>query len=244
MPNSAKTRVGAVVCGFAMTLLLARLGFWQLDRAEQKKRLYERFTERATAPRLPLANVTAHEAANQLWRPAVLTAAPLSTVLLLDNRIHEGVAGYEVLSPMQLMDGRVVLVNRGWLKAPTRRDEWPVVSPMHTLTDAGVRIAPSPSTGIRLGEFTPERGPEPVWRIQTIDFQALATALGMPLEPYQVLLDEDQPGGYARAWVLPGPSSGKNEAYAFQWFAMATAMLALTVYYGFLRPQPQLPTAP
>ena len=233
----------AIFCGLVVASLMVRLGFWQLDRATQKKQLHEAFTERANAPRLPIESASTSNVAGQLWRPALLTGAPLTTVLLLDNRVRDGLPGYEVLTPVRLPDERTVLLNRGWLQAPSRRDQWPTVSPVATLSDVHVRIAPSPSTGIRLAAFSPERGPDPFWRIQAIDFAALSSTLGLPLEPYQLLLDADQPDGYDRVWALPDPSSAKHEAYAFQWFAMAFALMSLTVYYGFFRPKPTTPPA-
>lgn len=237
-------RILAIFCGFAIALLMTRLGFWQLERATQKKQLHQAFTERSNAPRLPLESASTNEITEQLWRPARLTGAPLTTVLLLDNRVRDGIPGYEVLTPVRLPDARTVLLNRGWLQAPARRDEWPTVSPISALTGVHVRIAPSPSTGVRLAAFAPERGPEPFWRIQAIDFAGLSSTLGLPLEPYQLLLDADQPDGYDRAWALPDPSSAKHEAYAFQWFAMAIALMGLTVYYGFIRFKPQAPATP
>src|SRR6185312_11348887 len=47
---------------------------------------------------------------------------------LLDNRINEGRAGYEVLTPLDLDDGRTVLVNRGWVPFSGYREKLPDVS--------------------------------------------------------------------------------------------------------------------
>ena len=47
---------------------------------------------------------------------------------LLDNRTRDGRAGYEVLTPLQLEDGREVLVNRGWIPFGGRRDQLPDVA--------------------------------------------------------------------------------------------------------------------
>lgn len=227
-----------------MVLLMIRLGFWQLDRAAEKVELHQHFAERATAPRLSLDGTATEEASDELWRPALLSGTPMSPMLLLDNRVRNGIPGYEVLTPVRLPDSRTVLLNRGWLKAPQRRDEWPEIAPLGTLSNARGRIAPAPSTGIRLGNAAPERGPDGTWRIQDLDFPRLSKTLKTRLEPYQILLDADQAGGFDRAWILPDPSSAKHEAYAFQWFAMAAALFFLTLYHGLRRTGPQPSSTP
>ena len=37
--------------------------------------------------------------------------------ILIDNKVHDGRAGYHVVTPLALADGRVVLVDRGWIAA-------------------------------------------------------------------------------------------------------------------------------
>lgn len=235
MSTSSSKRALIALAGVAVVLLMLRLGFWQLDRAEQKTQLHQRFAERATASPLPLQTSSPEEAARELWRPALLSGTALAPVLVLDNRVRDGVPGYEVLNPIQLADGRVVLLNRGWIKGAARRDQWPEVAPMQPLAEVKVRIAPSPSTGISLAPFSTEAGPASMLRVQRIDFAALSAALKLPLEPYQVLLEADQAGGYDRRWPLPSPDAGKHQAYAFQWFAMAAALSILIAYYSFRR---------
>ena len=47
-------------------------------------------------------------------RPASTTRA---RQILIDNKVHDGRAGYHVVTPLVLADGRVVLVDRGWIAA-------------------------------------------------------------------------------------------------------------------------------
>ena len=230
-----------LLAGLLTAFALARLGVWQTHRAEEKTRLYQAFHERATATRIALASRPASEPLAELWRPALVSGTPQAPTLLLDNRVQGGKVGYEVLNPLRLADGRTVLVNRGWVQAPPSRDEWPRIPMPSSFLDATVRIAPAPSMGIRLAGFGVEKGPRELVRVPSLDFKALSAILGIPLEPYQLLLDEGQPDGYDRHWKLPDPDAGKHQAYAFQWFAMATAMLILTCYHGFRRLQPRPP---
>ena len=231
-------RTSALIGGLLLALLMMRLGFWQLDRADQKKQLHERFAARATATPLSVSDSSSDQVAHELWRPARISGSALAPALLLDNRVRDGVPGYEVLAPIRLDDARTVLLNRGWLAAPARRDRWPEILPMQHLENVKVRIAPAPSTGISLAAFSLETGPGDISRIQRLDFPALSVALKLPLEPYQLLLDADQADGYDRRWLLPSPDAGKHQAYAAQWFAMAGVLLILMAFYGFRRSTP------
>lgn len=55
------------------------------------------------------------------WRPVALTGRYLpDDQLLVRNRPHGGTAAFEVLVPFRLDDGRVLVVNRGWVR-PDRK---------------------------------------------------------------------------------------------------------------------------
>ena len=47
---------------------------------------------------------------------------------LLDNRSHAGEPGYEVLTPLELADGRALLVDRGWVAFTGSRAHLPDMS--------------------------------------------------------------------------------------------------------------------
>jgi len=218
--------------GVLLVAVLVRLGFWQLDRAQQKRFLYAQYSAVAHASALPVGTTPSAELTAQLWRPVTVTGQFLEKSLLLDNRVRDGIVGYEVLSPFQLVDGRVVLVDRGWLKAPDLRSDWPTVVVPLTAATLGGRLAPSPSTGIHLSNAVLiEPGPSGIWRTQSIDFPALSEALSVKLEPFIVLLDEGIESGYDRHWTLPVADDGKHQAYAVQWFTMAACVPLLLAYW-------------
>ena len=49
--------------------------------------------------------------------------------------------------------------------------------------------------------------------------------------PVVLLLDADEPDGYLRDWQPRQKGPMTNYSYAFQWFAMAAAVLAILVWH-------------
>jgi cytochrome oxidase assembly protein ShyY1 len=69
---------------------------------------------------------------------------------------------------------------------------------------------------------------------QTAD---LSAALGRPLEPRQLLLEADQPGGYLRNWQPASASfpPERHQAYAVQWWSLAALAAGLFLYTNLTR---------
>jgi surfeit locus 1 family protein len=222
--------------------LLASLGAWQLDRAQQKRDLHEAFKRQLDAPPLELALQSAAEIEAQAWRAASGRGHYGPPVMLLDNRVRDGRVGYEILSAFTLEDGRRILVDRGWLPAPPTRDELPRIALPADAVSLRGRLAPAPSTGIVLGEAAaqPEAIGGDTWRVQHVDFTTLNERFPPGFLPMLVYLDAGEPAGYDREWALPAPDDGKHTAYAVQWFAMAAAVAVIFLIY--LRRRAAAPT--
>lgn len=218
----------------ALTVLLLAvfisLGRWQWGRAEQKEALARGFAagaeeaqplgalSAATLPRYAVVSVTGEwDAARQF---------------LLDNRTRDGRAGYEVLTPLRLADGRWLLVNRGWLPFEGRRDRLPEVATgllPGAVTLRG-RLDEPPTAGLASGRAAPAlSGAWP--RVTSFPQTAqLAAALGgARLEPRVLLLDASAPAGYRRDWrpFVKGPE--QNISYAVQWWSFGVLLLVLFV---------------
>ena len=223
----------------AAVALTARLGFWQLDRAHQKIALQTAQESRAQLSPLDarsLARTRADAEVQHFRRVAVGGRWLAERTIFLDNRQMDGKAGFVVVTPL-LIDGtaEAVAVQRGWVPRnfSDRTVLPPVATPPGPVTLAG-RVAPPPS---RLFEFDgAASGPIR----QNLDLPAFARESGLNLLPLTVV-QLDGPvsagDGLARHWPAPASDVQKHYGYAFQWFAMATALVILYVWYRFIRPR-------
>ena len=216
-------------------LLLAvfvSLGGWQWGRAEQKEALARGFAAGAVQAQPLAARGTV-----TLPRYAVVSVTgewDATRQFLLDNRTRDGRAGYEVLTPLRLVDGRWLLVNRGWLPFEGRRDRLPEVAtglPAGAVTLRG-RLDALPTAGLASGRAAPALDgswPRVTSFPQTAELAAaLADGAGaLRLEPRVLLLDASAPAGYRRDWrpFVKGPE--QNISYAIQWWSFGVLLLVL-----------------
>lgn len=242
MAWSARTRFVAVtLAALAGVALTARLGWWQLDRAAQKTALQQAGEARRALPPVPAAATarTASEAAEQHGRATRLEGRWLAErTVYLDNRQMEARPGFFVVTPLLLADGSAVAVQRGWLPRDfqDRTRINPPVTPDGPVTVAG-RIAPPPARLYELGD--PSTGPIR----QNLDLTAWATEIGVPLRPWSLVQEDAQPSsgpgpdGLWRRWPKPAADVSKHHGYAFQWFALATLIFGLYVWFQLIRPR-------
>ncbi|MEO6533305.1 MAG: SURF1 family cytochrome oxidase biogenesis protein [Pseudolysinimonas sp.] len=158
--------------------------------------------------------------AGQEWRPVELRGRYLaSEQLLVRNRVFNGNPGFEVLVPFQLDDGRVFVVDRGWLPIGTTHD-----------TPDSVPAAPSGDVTVvaRLQQSEPElpgRG-APHGQIPEINAAKVATISGVRGSTYTGaygLLDRETPPTADRPAAAQEPviDEGPHLSYAIQWIVFA-----------------------
>ena len=102
--------------------VLIWLGSWQVMRMQWKGALIEEFATRANAEAISPPAASAADS-NRFQR---ITARGLwmhHAEIQLTGRTFEGTAGYHVITPMKLEDGRVLLMNRGWVSQDYRLPE-------------------------------------------------------------------------------------------------------------------------
>jgi surfeit locus 1 family protein len=208
-------------------VLFILLGRWQWHRAAQSAALQSAF-RLGSGPAVMLRGTAT------LPRYSRVSAAGRydgDHQFLLDNMSHAGQPGYEVLTPLQLADGRTVIVNRGWIALGQSRRQLPDIALPAAASaplQASGRLDNLPVPGIALGHIPPAgSGPWP--RLTSFPTMAdLSVALGRPLVSRQLLLDERAPFGFVRDWQPPGMSPAQHLSYAIQWWSFAG--LALILY--------------
>ena len=216
--------------------LTARLGWWQLDRADTKTALAEQLAERRGLPALDNAAVlrSAAQAEAVVHRGAALRGrwVPAATVFL-DNRPMGGKTGFYVVTPL-LLEGsdQAILVQRGWVPRDFQdRTRLPAVRSAEGVVEVRGVLAPPPSQLYALGA---ESGGA---IRQNIALPAFARETGLSLLPMSVLQSGGEDSSLRQDWSRPGADVAKHHGYAFQWFALCALIGLLYVWFQLISPR-------
>ncbi len=227
--------LGAAVLVCAVT---ARLGVWQLDRADQKTRLQQQIESRHAMPALAASQWPAERAADPAFHDRQVTLQGRwrhDGTVYLENRQMQSRPGFHVVTPLVLGPGDAVMVVRGWIPrdGQDRTRLAPLPAPEGPQTIQG-RIAPPPSKLYDFGDAG-----QGLIR-QNLDLAAHASALGLPLRPASVLQTDAVTADEApllRDWPLPAVDIHKHLGYAAQWFALSALCAGLYVWFQLIRPR-------
>lgn len=209
---------------------LIALGLWQLEREQQKivtEKVYE--TRNASEP----IDVSSIDWASSDLNWIAVTATGFfdnTRQLLLDNRILNSVVGYEVLAPFYT-DGRVLLVNRGWIAQGQSRQSLPELALTEDrVTITGHIYVPDGELMI-LGaeEAVTESWPKV---IQSVDIQTLSSVMDEAFETHVVRLDENSTAVLQTDWTAINMRPEVHRAYAVQWFVMASVLMFLYLFFS------------
>ncbi|MGH8495066.1 MAG: SURF1 family protein [Gammaproteobacteria bacterium] len=222
--------------------LLIALGFWQLDRAAQKRALLEPF-ESGDQAAVSLDRVYEIDPHAQRYAKATVSGRyDAAHQFLLDSMTHAGLAGYHVLTPLRLTGGnRAVIVDRGWVPAGATRQELPAVPIDDDMRELSGRIDLPPRPGIRLEQTPAESGGDWPQVVLYPTIETLEARLGYPLENYFLLLAPNEPDGFVREWQRNVPGPERHIAYAVQWFAMALVLLIIYIVVNLEAPDDRGP---
>lgn len=223
-----KSKLIATVLTVLAIAILVKLGFWQLDRANEKEQLFADYESRQTSPIDLNASDTPISDINRYAEVSV-EGRFLDDFLLLDNQIQDGQAGYQVIG---LLDAKfakgnngIIMVNMGWVPWGQDRQQLPQLSlPQGNVTIGGLFYQPQLSQIWGAGETYIEADRWPV-RVTQLDVDAISAATQLPIQPYVVLLSETADFGWPRQWQPQVMTPTKHRAYAMQWFSLALACL-------------------
>ncbi|MEN8174533.1 MAG: SURF1 family protein [Pseudomonadota bacterium] len=209
--------------------VLVSLGFWQLDRAAQKRALIDEYAARIAGTAKTLAEVRGDWQAARYQRVNARGRFLPGKDIWYENQVLGGRLGIHVYTPFRLLDGTLVLVNRGWWPTtPGGRDAVPPPAPME-MVNIEALLRPPPQVGIRIGSLHEVVFSFPL-RIPYLDLGWLATGFGESLEPYVLLLADDTGnGGYVRDWNPIAMPPERHQGYALTWFGLAGALVVLFV---------------
>jgi surfeit locus 1 family protein len=224
----------AVALTVAAVPLFVWAAFWQLDRAAEKDALQAKFAAgQSTVVELTAANATG---LTQYQRVTARGHYDSAHQILLDSMPSAmGQPGYRVVTPFELQDGGWLLVDRGWHRPGATRAEIPDVTVAEAPRTVAGQLSVLPRPGLRIAA---QPGTDTSWpRVMNYpDQAAVEKALSRKVLPGLVLLDNDQPDGFERAWQARFDlGSERNLSYAVQWFGFAIVAIVLFVVMGLRR---------
>jgi surfeit locus 1 family protein len=211
-----------------MVPLMVSLGFWQLQRAEEKAHLAAAFEERQQQTPALLSTLWDTKADSLAYMPVRMIGSFLpDKYFLLDNQVRHGQIGYEVLGILQVADGGgSVLVNRGWIAGDAARRALPAVPIVAGTVEITGHVYVAPGAPFLLAD----QPLEAAWpkRIQAVEMNKLGPVvtalLGGKVFPFPVRIDAGEPGALQVDWQVVNMSPQMHQGYAVQWFAMAAAL--------------------
>ena len=221
------------ICVGLSLIILVGLGSWQVDRLFWKENLIAQRQAQSTLP--PIAVPT-----DRPLDPAMAFRAAYAEGRFLHDqekylmaRTRRGNVGFQLITPLEQDDGRIILVNRGWVPSDNRD---PATRP-ETLIEETVRV-----TGVlRLPKEKHWAQPENdalnnQWFY--VDVRHMAEDSGADLaSEYYLEVDEDEVSG-----GLPIGGQAKVELpnnhlqYAITWYSLALSLVVVFIIYH-RRPQ-------
>ena len=219
-----------VLCG---CVALFSLGLWQLRRLDERQSfnatVEQRFNEPVVSLDLlvPEGMVNESDGAEALassveWRAVTISGTYLPEhELRVVNRSQNGRAGDNLVVPLKLDDGRVLLVSRGFIPLGVEDPELPGIT-----VEVTGRLHPSQERSL-LGAKDPTEGV--LTEVQRIDLMRLDPQIPGDLLPvYMDLLSSVPPEapGIPEPVIAPDLSEGNHLSYAIQWFTFSIAVVA------------------
>lgn len=219
------TAVIVVTCVF--------LGRWQLRRLDERRAVIQRYEQSQAMPLEDLSNLldSGASADSIMFRPVRATGVylPEEEVAIIHRTRFER-AGSDLVTPLRLDDGRVVLVRRGWV--PVEQAIPPVAEalpPAGRVTVTGLLVGSEPRSLL-----TPDLPPEGVLRqMPRLDISRIAHQIEGEVASVAILAERTEPpGGELPIPIeLGGLDEGPHRSYAVQWFLFA---LIASITYGAL----------
>lgn len=211
--------VASIVC-----VLLAQ---WQWGRYEDKAARADRIEAHYDAAPVPVSDVLTVEGVFQTedrWTRVRASGEYLTDQrLLVRNRPLDGTYGYEVLLPLRLDDGSVLVVDRGWVpNSPKGADVVPDVPPA---PEGRVTV-----TGWLRGGEPADDSTMPQGQVASIHLPEVSDRIGEPvLGAYLALQSSDPEVQRPAPLAEPDTGTGPHLAYTIQWYLAIGGLAAFFV---------------
>lgn len=208
-------------------VLMLNLSLWQWNRLQDRQEFNAVVEERRSQDVVRLDDLVpvgsdATTAASVEWRPAQAEGTYLEGgSFLVVNRSQGGTAGSNLVTPMRLDDGRVLLVNRGFLALD---DDLPPTPAGRVVVAGIVRASEERRFGGLTSSGVTEDGGLP--EVPRLDIESWADTVDGDLVPVSLEARVSVPEDSEALAPVPAPelSQGSHLSYAIQWLIFSACV--------------------
>ena len=213
---------------FLIVYVMLMLGQWQYEKGEYISNQQDMINARRHLPPVSMQELP-HQQEERIFVPVIVSGTfDAEHHFYFDNRIVNGVAGYDIFTPFRMDDGNVILVNRGWLKQGRTRQDLPEFDTVSSEVSFKALMDRPPSKDFLLADDVHSNVSWPMV-LQYVDTTEISGMLGYEVMPMVLRLDKDADHGFYREIPVLKLDSAKNTGYAFQWYAMLAALLVIYI---------------
>lgn len=211
---------------FALTL---GLGTWQVFRLQWKENLIATIEEAQKAPAVTKLPTDEAELKKLDFHPVKLSGVWLHEIEYhLYPRFYKNARGYAIFTPLQLNDGRVIIINRGWVPEKKKAIE----DRRETIAAGRANVVGMLRLGRERHFMTPKNDP-----LDNIWFGRDTDEMAMTYDVQNVIPATVDAVGVQDDNRLPVPATGeiklRNDhlSYLITWYLLAFAVLVMFIIY-------------
>ena len=210
-------------------VLFFSLGIWQIERGQTKTQIMSEFENKLTKEPIYL------NAESKKWDRVLVSGKwENKKQLLIDNVIHQGIAGYKVLTPLRIDEtNKLILVDRGWIKQNKFRDQLPDIQIPDDFESVSGTLE-QPELGLVLSdELISNNWPK---ISQTKNVEVISKAYTEEIFPMILLADPLLKNSLEYIKITPTNMTPiKHYGYSSQWFLMFIVLCFMYIWYGLNR---------
>jgi surfeit locus 1 family protein len=233
----------AALLALTVAAVCVRLGFWQLDRLQQRRERNAALERALALPPLRLTGdslaAVARDPTPYLRRRVVVRGVydPAGEVVLR-GRALEGRPGVHLVTPLRIEGtGRAVLVDRGWVPSADAATVDPRAYAQPGPRELRGILLPFPDPRYGTAPVATTVGGTPVVSYQRLDPRELQRGGPPLLGAYVQRLPGGGEAGGPRPIPLPPLDEGPHLGYAIQWFGFAAVAVGGLLAVALRRPR-------
>ena len=220
--NSYKSKI--LIFAIIFSPITFSLGLWQIERAAEKDNIIEKFNELQNNPHKPIN--TEDKFAN--WEPISSYGTFTQFIILEDNALLDGQAGYKVYQYFRFEENSGVFVNRGFIARGRLKNEVPeITTPSGQFLIKGSALYKNSNAFVKNIEESDKR------IIQEFNIGLISNVYpelrADNIRPYIFNLDKNDQFKFKEIEKPINMSSDKHIGYAIQWFGLCLALIVLTI---------------